>query len=256
MLEGPFSTKFFPIVVAHRGASEDAPENTLEAFDLALSAGAGAVESDLRLTADGVPVVLHDADLSRISDGAESARVAELSLSRLQGLGLGIPTLAEVLALVEGRGAVDLEIKNVPWDPDFEPDAERVLEASIDEVRRHSMEDSVLVSSFHLPTLARSREVAPAIPTGLLTPPTVAAAEALGLAIAAQHAFVLPNAAALIAAGPEIVDRAHEAAVFVGTWVVDDGDTIAQMMNWGVDAVATNDPAAGVAARHRFLGAD
>src|SRR5581483_10946121 len=114
----------FPVVVAHRGASATHPENTLPAFEAALAAGAPLVELDVRLSADGVPVVVHDPEVSRTTDGA--GWVHELTLEDLRSLNAGtadrpaqIPTLDEVLRAVSGRGGVAHEIKNVPGEPPF-----------------------------------------------------------------------------------------------------------------------------------------
>ncbi|MFL5789999.1 MAG: glycerophosphodiester phosphodiesterase, partial [Actinomycetota bacterium] len=74
MSERPFSQGRLPVIVAHRGAPTERPENTLAAFEAAIAAGAGAVEFDVRLTADGRPVVLHDATLDRTTDGAGLVR--------------------------------------------------------------------------------------------------------------------------------------------------------------------------------------
>src|SRR5262245_49141024 len=76
--------QIWPAVVAHRGSSATHPENTLDAFRAAVLAGADYVELDARLTADGVPVVLHDADVSRTTDG--SGLVHELTLSQVESL--------------------------------------------------------------------------------------------------------------------------------------------------------------------------
>src|SRR5947208_14930169 len=95
-------------VIAHRGASARAPENTPAAFRAALEDGADGVELDARLTADDVVVVMHDDDLARTTNG--TGRVSEMSFEQLRALLVGgserIPTLEEVLALVGGRTAI------------------------------------------------------------------------------------------------------------------------------------------------------
>ena len=109
------------LVIGHRGASARAPENTLSAFALALDAGADGVECDLRATADGVPVVIHDARVDRTTDG--SGEIARMALAEVRSLdasggnpdyrGERIPALAELLALVAGRGLLVLEYKSL-----------------------------------------------------------------------------------------------------------------------------------------------
>ncbi len=91
--------------IAHRGASAYEPENTLRAFERAIEMGATMMELDVHLSRDGQPVVIHDPDLSRTTDG--TGRVGDLTLEQIQrldaGLGEHIPTLAEVIDLVRGR---------------------------------------------------------------------------------------------------------------------------------------------------------
>ena len=111
-----------PLTIAHRGASGAAPENTLAAFAKALDQGADMLELDIHLSRDGIPVVIHDATLERTTNG--HGRVAEYDLAALKQLDAGswfaseyagerIPTLDEVLTLVNGRAPVIIEFK---WD--------------------------------------------------------------------------------------------------------------------------------------------
>lgn len=260
MVPRGFPQAAFPLVVAHRGASGLHAENTLPAFEAALEAGAQAVEADIRLTADGVPVVLHDPDVSRVTDG--EGLVHELTLRDLKRLdasmGRGpraeVPTLREVLDLVSGRAGVDLEIKNIPWEPSFDSPREAIVEATVRELEASSFDGPVLISSFNPVSIRRARELAPEIPTGFLTIATVDPVSALDQAAEGGHAFVIPNVDAVLRAGRGFVGRAHEAGVLVGTWTVDDPNTLGTLFHWGVDAVATNFPdrALHVRARWRF----
>jgi len=121
---------WFPLVVAHRGASATHPENTLEAFEAAVRAGAKMVEFDVRLTADGVPVVLHDADVSRTTDGRGLVHeltfeeLRRFSAGRWEGRRLTVPSLREVLELLSGRAGVDIEVKHLPGEPGYDPSRE------------------------------------------------------------------------------------------------------------------------------------
>lgn len=243
-------------IVAHRGASAREAENTIEAFELAIAAGADAVELDVRMTATGVPVVLHDADLARTTDA--SGLVASLTLpdvrrARIRTAAGGwtrVPTLAEALRCCAGRIGVDIEVKNVPGEPDYEPDRQRAVEATLATLDALGFADPVLISSFNPLAIAEARRLAPDVPTGLLTPPSVEADAAVAYARAEGHAWALPavdrvrdrDAAALAAA-------AHGAGVRVGTWVVDDPGEALELFAAGVDAVATNDPGPIAAAR-------
>jgi glycerophosphoryl diester phosphodiesterase len=266
MVDNSFSTNFFPIVVAHRGASDDYPESTLPAYESALDLGVQVIEADVRLSSDGVPVVLHDADLSRVTGGSVTGFVHEMTFAQLSLVELApgqvapgpeghrVPALSEVLALAAGRAGVDLEIKNVPWEPWYEGGGESILVAALACLGDSGFPGPVLISSFNWPTIERSREIGPEFPTGVLTVPAMPAAEALDYAAEAGHDFVLPNERPLQDAGQEFVDAAHARGVRVGTWVVDDETTIQTLFGWGVDAVATDDPETAMAVRRVFTG--
>lgn len=101
------------LIIAHRGASAHAPENTLEAFRLAWTLGADAIETDLRRTADGVIVAFHDADTRRIL--RPPGRIAELTRAELDPV---VPSLEAVLSTVPPHGHVVLELKE-PLVPDL-----------------------------------------------------------------------------------------------------------------------------------------
>jgi glycerophosphoryl diester phosphodiesterase len=237
-------------VVAHRGFSAVEAENTLPAFDAAIAAGADGIELDVRVTSDGVAVVMHDADVDRTTDG--HGPVCEMTLGDLKRLRITtaagdpteIPTLLEVLRLLSGRAMVDLEIKNIPGEPDYDALDERAAEATVAALEECAFVGDVLLSSFNPASLARSRTVAPDLPTGLLTIDQVDAPDALAFAIASGHHWALPSARAVSRAGEAFVSNAHDVGVRIGTWVVDDPATAARLARWGADAIATNDPAA------------
>src|SRR5215813_10685404 len=99
----------WPLIIGHRGASAVVPENTMAAFREAIAAGADGIEFDVRLTRDGVPVIIHDDSLRRTS--GLSQRIAALTWSRLEQLGVGVPSLDELFTLFETNNlALYLEI--------------------------------------------------------------------------------------------------------------------------------------------------
>jgi glycerophosphoryl diester phosphodiesterase len=244
-----------PLVVAHRGASADHPENTLVAFEAAAQAGADIIEFDLRLTADGIPVVLHDEDLSVTTDGRGLVRQTALAeLKRLDAsAGRGprqeIPTLAEALDLIGRTGAgVDLEIKSL-GGPD--PGRHELLEAALDVLQAARFPTPVLVSSFNGLTLQRCRELAPELPTGFLAAVAIDPMSALAYSRQTGIDFLLPQVESLLEAGPRFVEQCHAAGIRVGTWTVDDEATLEKLFRWNVDAVASNHPRLAVAVRNR-----
>lgn len=248
-----------PAVVAHRGASSELPENTVAAFREAARVGADMVELDVRLTADEVPVVLHDPDLGRTTD--RSGPVHELTLAEVKradasggrGPRQEVPTLAEVFELLRGtRTGVDAEIKNLPWEPGHDPD-DRIVAAVVRAREETGFEAPLLLSSFNPSTLGRARAVAPDLPRGLLTIAAFDAREALAQASGGGHAAILPQVPAVLEAGPALVAECHDAGVALGTWTVDDEATLATLFAWGLDAVASNRPAVAVAVRDRVV---
>ncbi|HEX6230776.1 MAG TPA: glycerophosphodiester phosphodiesterase [Actinomycetota bacterium] len=251
MADHAFPDGAFPTIVAHRGASSTHPENTLASFRAALALGAPVVELDVRLTADAVPVVMHDADVARTTGG--EGLVHELTAERIAELNAGtpdapepVPTLRQALELMSGAAAVALEIKNVPGDPGFAED-ERIVEAAHEELVSSGFEGPALVLSFNPRSLAASKAIDPAVPTGFLTTDLVPPPEALAHAVETGHDLVLPRAGSLIPAGPAFVAEAHAEGVRVGTWTVDDPRTLRMLLDRGVDAIATNDPAMALA---------
>jgi glycerophosphoryl diester phosphodiesterase len=248
----------WPIVVAHRGASAAFPENTLQAFDGAVAAGADFVELDVRLTADGVPVIMHDLEVGSTTDGEgflhtlTLAQVRTLDASGGSEHRAAVPTLEEALILLAGRAGVNIEIKNLPGEPSFDSPKEAVAEAVVGLLRRVNFPGPLLVSSFNWLSIERMRELDGEIPTGFLTIAAVDPGAALVYARSGGHTHVLPQASALFAAGEGFVRRAHDQGLSVGTWTVDDAEAIERLFSWGVDAVASNDPEMAVGVRDRF----
>ncbi len=254
-----FPDDAFPTVVAHRGASSTRPENTIPSFEEAIRLGAGIVEFDVRLSRDGVPVVIHDPAVDRTTDG--TGLVHELGAGELASLNAGteseptpVPTLADVLRCVSGRASIAVEIKNIPGEPAFEPAREPIVEAVHDELERQGFDGAVLVVSFNPSSIAASKLVAPDVPTGFLTTDLVQPREALAYAASAGHDMVLPGTRASIPAGPSFVDEVHSAGLRLGTWTVDDPETVRMLLDRGFDAVASNDPGMALAVLADHVG--
>jgi len=250
--------QFWPAIVAHRGASSSHPENTLQSYEAALDAGADVIECDVRVSRDGVAVIMHDEDVGRTTDG--EGFVNELTLAELKRLdaskGRGqrseIPTLREVLELVDGRAGINVEIKNMPGERSFDSPVEAAAEAAVRVLDDVGFTGPALCCSFNWLSIERVRELDPSIPTGFLTVAVIDPWAALVYARTNAHSYVLPQAPALYEADRVFVQEAHRDGVLVGTWVVDDADALQRLFEMGVDAVATNDPEMAVPVRDRF----
>jgi glycerophosphoryl diester phosphodiesterase len=136
-----FSKVNQPLVIAHRGASHDAPENTLAAFRLAWEQGADAIETDLRLTADGAIVAFHDEDGARLL--GDSRRIRDITFSELSVQ--GVPSLAEVLATVPDGKHIVLELK----EDVVEPLARELADAPQERITLIAFDAEILVRAKH-----------------------------------------------------------------------------------------------------------
>ena len=231
---------------AHRGASVALPENTLAAFAAAVAAGADGVEFDVQLSADGVPVVIHDERVDRTHDGV--GWVGELSASSLASLAPraavgaagAIPTLDEVLDLLAPTSlAINIELKNsVVSYPGLE---QRVVAA----VAARGLVGRTVLSTFNhhslrlLAGLGSGCELAAIYSDPLYKPWDYLAS----LGVQAVH----PPVAALD--DGEFVARCHERGLAVRPWFSNDADELAGLMAAGVDALFTDDPALALAVR-------
>lgn len=215
-----------PAVIAHRGASAIRRENTLEAFKSAADLGADGVELDVRRTVDGRLAVHHD---PLLEDGRT---ISELSADELPDF---VPTLAAALDACAGM-FVNIEIKNSPGDPDFDPD-DTAAHAVVDLVRSRGMVADVLVSCFHFPTLETVHRLEPDLRTGYLVGATVM--DDIALAAGQGHRAYHPWHGWL---SPTWVDAAHEAGLAVYPWTVDDPERMAELVAYGVDGIITNVP--------------
>lgn len=229
-----------PLVWGHRGASADARENTLAAFDLAADLGADGIELDARRSADGVLVVHHDPALPGSGPwaGHHAGRVlAELPASELPP---HVPTLADALALACHRGLrVNVEIKCLPVEVDHDP-TYRIVDdvvACLTETWPAGHLDRLLVTSFDPAAVVRVRQLAPGLPTGQLDARIVDRGAFVDAAAAAGHVAVHPWDPLVDAA---LVARAHELGLAVNPWTVDDPARMAELVALGVDGIITN----------------
>ena len=215
-------------VIAHRGAREAAAENTLHAFRLARELGADWVELDVRRSADGVAIVHHDAHLS------DGRMVRELDYDDLPE---SIPSLAEALEECEGMG-VNIEIKNLPEDPDYDAD-HAVVDAVAGLAQAYLGPERTLISSFNMDSVDRMHRVDPSLPCAWLFFQVMDPAAAIERAVVHEMTAIHPYDTLVDTA---LVRRAHEAGLQVNVWTVDDPDRMAALIEMGVDGICTNEP--------------
>lgn len=200
--------------------------------------GADGIELDVRRSADDALIVHHDAALA---DG----RV--IRHTRADELPDQVPSLAEALDACEGA-FVNVEIKNDPSDPDFDP-TDWVAHRTLIELGRRGADPRWLVSSFRLATVDVVGRLAPGVRTAWLV---VAAGDAeLAATAAGGHVAIHPYVKAIDAA---LIHKAHAAGLAVNTWTCDDPDRMRQLIAWGIDGICTNVPDLALGVRSELLG--
>ena len=226
--------------IAHRGASGTRPENTLVAFRRAREIGADYVELDIRATADGVAVVMHDGTVDRTTDGV--GPVSELTLAQVKSLDAGawfapeyagerVPTLAEAVALTGAGMPLSLEIK-----------AAGVEEQAVAAIRGSGNADS-FISSFDEGCLRRVRELDPQMPIELIVGIGPLRSDEIDALIArARGLGVQILAVSYGGVTPELVAATSAAGLGLVCWTVDDRDDMQRMLDLGVRAITTNHP--------------
>jgi glycerophosphoryl diester phosphodiesterase len=239
-----------PIIFAHRGASAHAPENTLAAFELALTQGADAIELDVKLSADKQAVVIHDATVDRTT-GARG-RVKDLSLVELRSLDAGrffsekyisekIPTLEEVFERVGRRTFINVELTN------YNSPRDRLVETVCTLVRKFGLQQRVMFSSFFASNLSKARGLLPEVPRGLLVVSGFLGAWARSFGFAfGKYQALHPY---LNDVTPQQVQRVHRLNRRVHVWTVNAADDMRRLFRWGVDAIFTDDPPLAVQVR-------
>ncbi len=226
-------------VWAHRGVSGHAPENTIPAFELAHTMGADGIELDVQLTRDGVPVVIHDERIDRVSDG--SGYVKDYTLEELKGFNVNknfpaygkivIPTLAEVYDLVRKTDlAVNLELKNSGIF--YEGMEEKVLRLA----EEKGVADRLIYSSFNHYSMRRVQQLLPAARIAFLYSDGI-----LDIAdYAKKYGAYAVHPSIKNTEYPDMVRECHDRNVKVHVWTVNEEADIERMRSLGVDAVITN----------------
>jgi glycerophosphoryl diester phosphodiesterase len=248
----PFFRSVRPLVFAHRGGAGLAPENTLAACDRAVAAGADGLELDVHLSRDGLVVVHHDPTLERTTDGlgaVSNATADELARADagyhfargearpFRGLGLRVPTLAEVLARYRDQRVIVEMKQNGP----------ELARAVVEIVRRADALDRVCLGSFGLRALRAVRELEPAVATS-------AAREEVRWSLyrswcgwpvrgVAYSGYQVPETSGLIPiVSRRFVGHAHRAGLAVQVWTVNAEREARRLLDWGVDGLITDRP--------------
>ena len=238
-----------PLIIGHRGASAHAPENTLAAFKLAMEQGADGIELDVKRSASGDVVVMHDVTVDRTTDG--KGKVHELTLDQLRRLNAGggerVPTLEEVLKLViqakhaePVEGATDalflvnIEVTNYATPKDG------LEELVVDVVRRHACAERILFSSFSPLSVRKLSKHMPEVPRGILYHHAMPLyLRQVWLAPFVPHEFRHPDLAYITS---DFVQRLKAQGKRVNVWTVNDRADIARVAQAGVAGIIGDSP--------------
>ncbi len=226
-----------PLVISHAACGGHAPENTLQGIRAAIELGSEAIEIDVQASADGVPVLMHDATVDRTTDG--EGAVADLTLDELRGLDAGgepVPTLAEVIGITKGKVLLVTEIK--------QPGAEEQVSGVVSSADAAA---DVMCWSFFPKALDGMRAADPRIPCALLV-----AAEGAGkwpamreraLRIGAQGVSVF-----FLGIDERIAEDCRRSGLALYSWTADEPAQIAKLIEQRVDGICSNYPDRVVAA--------
>ena len=239
-----------PVIFAHRGASAHAPENTLAAFELALAQDADAIELDVKLSADGYAVVIHDSTVDRTT--GSHGQVKDLSFQQLRSLDAGgffsekyqgekIPSLEEVFEAVGNRTFINVELTNYTTPRDS------LVETVCMLVKKFGLQKRVLFSSFFASNLSKTRAYLPEVPRGLLAFNGLLGAWARSFGFnfgryQALHPYLKDVTA-------QQVQRVHRLNRRIHVWTVNAAEDMRRLFDWGVDAIFTDDPELAVRVR-------
>ncbi len=249
-------------VHGHRGARALRPENTLPAFEYAITQGVDALELDMAVTRDNVIVVSHDPVLEApvCTGPAPKAVIRELTLAQVREWDCGakpnpafpkqqavpgtrVPTLEEVFALApKGKFLFNIETKIFPQKPELTPPPEEFARMVLAAVRKHHLEARVVLQSFDFRTLVAMKALAPEIKLSALY--EGAAKDFVAIGREAGAGIVSPLARLVT---PEQVKAAHAAGLEVLPWTVNTPSEWERLANAGVDGIISDDPAALIA---------
>jgi len=228
-----------PLVLGHRGARLDAPENTLRAFQLAVTQGADGVELDVRLAADSEPVVIHDLNLERITQGADRRNIEQVESQELERIDVGagehVPRLSEVLDWATSSGAkLNVEIKH-----DGRRTRELVRRVTEVIAKVPQARELVLLSCFHPGVVKRLHRLLPDLPVGWLV-------HARQRAMRSAPGWRMLGAVAvhpeLSLATPVALGRWRRAGALLLVWTVNDPDQARRLASLGVDGLISDSP--------------
>lgn len=225
-----------PLVYAHRGDRSRAPDNTLEAYGLAVEAGADGIELDVRRTADGVLIMSHDAQ------HGDMPPFIDMTMDEVRDKMPEVPTLIEMLEFVPPHVWLNVEIKNDPDDSYHDP-TRRIVDQTIATIDEHDSLGRILLSSFDVEAMQRAAELRPDLLRGQLIREPVSLEDGIAAATAQKARAVHPNVLYFSDDPEASIGQIHSAGLAAAVWWVNTPDQVRSMVDIGVDVIITDDPA-------------
>ncbi|WP_424359578.1 glycerophosphodiester phosphodiesterase [Methanocella sp. MCL-LM] len=216
------------MVIGHRGAAGYEPENTLRSFQKGIALGVDWIELDIRRTADGHIVVMHDDTVERTTNGR--GKVSEMSLADIKKLDAGkgekVPTLQEAIDVAKGKVKLIIELKLEGLEADV-----------IDIVEKNGLFEDCIISSFFYYSIRRVKELRPGIMTAAIASKLPIEFHRLHNDFLADTIFLRKDIVSR-----DIVDEAHRDGFLVCVWNIDDSRDVARYADMGVDFISSNYP--------------
>ncbi len=230
-----------PKVIAHRGSSLAAPENTIAAFQLAIDEYSDAVEFDVHMTSDGVPIVIHDFTLGRTTNVSGNPLVRDTSYEHIRGLDAGswfsedfagehVPTLEETVLMIENQAVIYLELKIHDSD---------LNQYVVDMLAEHDLTDNTVLMSFNQSALREIKRLEPELETLLLLSTFFGDIQPLLNLDYVDHYGIEAN---FLFRNEGYIDRIQQAGKYVHVWTVNDAPRMQRATELGVDGIITDDP--------------
>jgi len=240
-----------PIIIGHRGASKNVPEDTITAFELALKQGAEAFELDTMLSADRIPVVIHDQTVDRTTNG--SGKVDQLSVKKLRTLNAGsnfspefanerIPLLEEVFTIFKNRALIIVELKN------YQNPFDKLPEIVVEVAEKIDILDQLLFSSFIPFNLIRIRRLIPDARVALLCSSGIKGIFHRSKVFSwISPDYIHPHFKDI---SKSFIEKQHRMNRKVNAWTVNQYTDMVELIRYGIDGIITDDPKLAYKIKH------
>lgn len=224
-----------PLIYAHRGDRSRAPDNTIEAYTLAVEAGTDGIELDVRRTSDGVLIVSHDDSIPGVGT------FPAVEFADVRTLAPQVPTLKEAMNSIPRNVFVNVEIKNFPHEDAFD-EGRTIVDETIAELRSYDEPKRILMSSFDPESMRRVGDIGPEFLRGQLVLASFPLGQGVAVATEFEMEAINPNIIHIAADASGAMEKFTQANLRAVVWGVNTPEDVTLMAATGVDAIITDDP--------------